>query len=114
MDLACQQLGVAADTVLRLQIPVGNSEQLNDPFPCPVTLRTALAHHTELLQHPDKQALEALATCCSSEVCTYFAHPLYTRPIHKTRCRGFVPGRYMDRGVRLLGFAVVLIGTTAE
>lgn len=64
---ACIALGWDADAAFVLSTPPGNPELLPAPFPGPITVRDALAHHVELLQHPDKGALLALAQCAANE-----------------------------------------------
>jgi NADPH-ferrihemoprotein reductase len=65
IEAACKALRWDADAVFTLSVPADNPEMLPAPFACPTTVRLALTHHCELLQHPDKAALQLLATCAS-------------------------------------------------
>ena len=68
VDEASRLLGLDPELVFELNLPDGNPERLSTPLPCPTTLRTALRMHADLLNHPDKHALEALASCAGSKV----------------------------------------------
>lgn len=58
---AAQLLGVALDTVFSLESDAGHHASLPEPFPCPISVRVALARYTDLLSSPKKAALLALA-----------------------------------------------------
>ena len=64
---ACAALRWDPNTRFSLSIPPSNPEMLPEPFACPTTVATALAHHCELLQHPDKACLLLLAACANDD-----------------------------------------------
>lgn len=59
---ACSILGMAPSAVITVQLPSPSTGMLSPPFPSPITLRSALTHHCELQQSPDKEALRVLST----------------------------------------------------
>lgn len=59
-------LGVDLDTVFSLVSDSGQHASLPEPFPCPISLRVALARYTDLLSSPKKAALLALAEQAAS------------------------------------------------
>jgi sulfite reductase alpha subunit-like flavoprotein len=63
---AVKALGWDPAASFSLSIPPGNPEMLPPPFSGPITVTEALRQHVEVLQHPDKSALLALASCAAS------------------------------------------------
>eukprot|EP00892_Ulva_mutabilis_P010342 jgi/Ulvmu1/7680/UM038_0111.1 len=61
VERACRVLGTPPDLVISVRLPTPNPAMLPPPFPSPLPLREALAHHCELQQSPDKEALRTLA-----------------------------------------------------
>jgi hypothetical protein len=59
-------LGWDLDTVFSLVSDSGQHASLPEPFPCPISLRVALARYTDLLSSPKKAALLALAQQAAS------------------------------------------------
>lgn len=62
VERACAALGHSPTTLFSIALPDPNPGMLDPPFPSPTTLRSALTHHCELQQPPDREALKALAS----------------------------------------------------
>lgn len=60
-------LGMPLDTVFNLQLPDGNPEELTQPFPGPVSLRSALAKYVDLWAPARKTCFPSLAASASDE-----------------------------------------------
>jgi NADPH-ferrihemoprotein reductase len=62
VDQVLQLLGHSGSTLVKFSMPEGDSSQLHEPPPGPITLATAVACFADVLSSPHKETLLALAT----------------------------------------------------
>lgn len=68
VEAAGASLGVSLDTVFSLEIPESNPQDLEAPFPGPVTLRNALSKYADLTNPPQKSSLKMLSAFATDPI----------------------------------------------